>query len=109
MVNDGLGLKTAGAAGVRSPPQVPAAASANPSQGGNGYSDDARALAVAARQPGIDLSILNEAPCARTLARYMARHRERGHMRRMAHSGNRRRNGLGHGLPLLLLAVCRAT
>jgi hypothetical protein len=29
-------------------------------------------------------------------------------MRRMAHSGNRRRNGLCHGLPLLLLAVYRA-
>jgi hypothetical protein len=108
MVNNGLRLRTAAAAGVKPPPQVPVAASANPSRGDNGYSEDARALAVAARQAGIDLSILNEAPSARTLPRYTARHREKGHMRRMARSGNRRRHGLCHGLPLLLLAVYRA-
>ena len=109
MVNNGRGLPPAGAAGaVRPPPQVPVVASANPSHGGFGYSEDTRALAVAARGAGFDLSILIQAPSSRTVARYMARQRDIGHMRRMAHTGNRRRHGLCHGLPLLLLAVYRA-
>ena len=108
MVNNGRGIPPAGEEGVRPPPQVPVAASANPSRGGIGYSEDARALVVAAREAGIDLSILVEAPSSRSVSRYMARQRDRENMRRMAHSGNRRRRGLCHGLPLLLLAVYRA-
>ena len=63
MVNNGRGLPPAGAAGaVRPPPQVPVVAPANPSHRGFGYSEDTRALAVAARGAGFDLSILIQAP-----------------------------------------------
>ena len=112
MVNNGRGMGPGvrpPPQAVRPPPQVPVAASANPSRGGDGYSEDARALSVAAHEAGIDLSNLNEAPHIRTVQRCRARQRDNGHIRRMAHSGNRRRpDGLCHGLPLLLLAGCRA-
>ena len=65
-------------------------------------------MAVAAHEAGFDVSNLNEGPSASTIYRYVARRLQLGHMRRMAHSGNRRKSGLCHGLPLMLLAVYRA-
>ena len=75
-----------GAAGVRPPPEVPVvAASANPSRGGNSYSEDAGALAVAHGEARINLLNLIKAPSYWPVSKCMAGQRDSGrlHMARL--------------------------